>query len=135
MCVIEGRAIFDELLYMAASIVTEYLWSKILESSPQLSKTFAVMKHHKKISVTKHFLKNILNQILYLWRSLFSGQIKIRTSHLKFQLQLFITIEWHFIPKQISFYLLWFSPKWFVRTKRFCFHQFLALYHKINLLN
>ena len=57
ICVLLNGQLYSlnkEHISVAAS-VNEYRWSRILESSPKLSKIFLVMKHYKKMSVMKHF--------------------------------------------------------------------------------
>ena len=64
MCVFERRNIFEELLPVAAS-ASECLKSRILESSPNLSRILAVMKHYKKIYAVKHLLRKVLTLKMY----------------------------------------------------------------------
>ena len=50
---------FKEHLSVAAS-VSEYLWSRILENLPKLSKFLAVMQHYKKTPMIKYFYRKVL---------------------------------------------------------------------------
>ena len=45
---------FKEHLSVAAS-VSEYMWSRILENLPKLSKILAVIQHYKKTPMIKYF--------------------------------------------------------------------------------
>ena len=58
MCVIKHRAGFKEHLSVAA-YVSEYFWLRILESSPSPQKFLLSWNITKKMSVTKHLLKNV----------------------------------------------------------------------------
>ena len=71
------------------------MWSRILESSPKISKILATMNHYKKIFVMRHFFKKssdranlpMNNKNLCLWKSLVSAKIKVRSSYLQFPQQ------------------------------------------------
>ena len=60
LCVIQRRTIFEEQLSMAERSVGQSLRSRILESSPKLSKILAMMVQSKQMFVMKHFLKKVL---------------------------------------------------------------------------
>ena len=64
LCVIEPRAIFKELLSLAA-FVSEFVWSRISESSPKFSHIFAAMISYKKMPIMKYFLRKVLTLKIY----------------------------------------------------------------------
>ena len=66
ICVNECKAIFKELVFMAAS-VCECLRSRIFDNSHKLYKIIVVMKHYKKILfyIKKHFFRKVIALKIY----------------------------------------------------------------------
>lgn len=60
LCVIKPAAIFKEYLSLATS-VSEKVLSRFFERPPKLCRILSVMKHYKKMSMMKNFLRKLLS--------------------------------------------------------------------------